>query len=208
MAINLNKISLDKTSASAKIDLTKTAEVKVTLRWNKSGGQPKGFFASLLGGGDKEIDLDLGACVELASGEKFLMDPLQSSFQAGNKGSLTAPPYILHSGDDRAGGGGEVIRIGGLSSSRIRQIWVYAFIYEGVARWSETDAVVIIEAPGQPTVEIPLGQQSSNQTFCALGHLAFAAGSLEAKRLVTFHGGHAECDTKYGWGFRWRSGSK
>jgi len=209
MAINTNKITLEKTSGPAKINLNKQGEIKVTLRWNKTpGGRSKGFWSNLLGSGEKEIDLDLGACVEISDGQKFLLDPLQQSFQRGNRGSLTSPPYLVHSGDDRAGGGGEVIRISGTSSSQVRQIWLYAFIYEGVARWSETDAVVLIEAPGQPTVEIPMGQQSSNQNFCALGHLVFTAGSLEVTRLVTFHGGHSDCDDTYRWGFRWRGGSK
>lgn len=209
MTINISKITLEKTSDPAKIDLNKSGEIKVTLRWNKtSGGQKKSFWSSLIGGGESEIDLDLGACVETTDGEKFLVDPLQQSFQRGNRGSLSSPPYLIHSGDDRAGGGGEVIRISAASASRVRQIWLYAFIYEGAARWSATDAVVLIEVPGQPPVEIPMGQQSSTHNFCALGHLAFSADSLVVKRLVTFHGSHSECDSTYQWGFRWREGSK
>jgi tellurite resistance protein TerA len=209
MAINLGKITLEKTHESTRINLTKGGDIKVSLRWNRSPVQPKkGLFASLFGSGSGEIDLDLGVCVETTEGVKYLLDPLQGGFQRGDRGSLTSAPYVLHSGDDRAGGGGEVLLVSGSSSTSIRQIWVYTFIYEGVARWGETDAVVTIEAPGQAAIEIPMGRQTSSDTFCALAHLTFQSGSLDIKRLVTFHDGHLSCDQKYGWGFTWERGSK
>lgn len=209
MSINLGKITLEKPQQSTRISLTKGGDIKVSLRWNKSPVQPKkGLFASLFSSGSGEIDLDLGVCVETTDGVKRLLDPLQSGFQRGDRGSLASAPYVLHSGDDRAGGGGEVLLVSGSSFTSIRQIWVYTFIYEGVARWMETDAVVTIEAPGQATIEIPMGRQTSGEMFCALAHLTFQSGTLDIQRLVTFHGDHESCDRQYGWGFRWSAGSK
>lgn len=213
MTLNLNKIRLEKPQETAKISLSKGGgDARIILRWNKHPGGKQtggGFLSRIFGGGaNEEIDLDLGVCVELANGSKLILDPLQGYFQEGFHGSLSSEPYVLHSGDDRSGGGGEVLTISGSNSALVRQLWVYTFIYSGVARWMETDAAVEIQVPGQQPIEIPMGQQSSKETFCALAHIVLNDRELIVQRLISFHNSHESCDRRYGWGFNYTQGTK
>lgn len=83
------------------------------------------------------------------------------------------------------------------------------FIYEGVAKWSETNAVVKVKVPGYEDIVVEMGQQFSNKKFCAIAELNFGGdNSITVKKLVTFHDGHRDCDMQYGWGFNYSPGSK
>ncbi len=55
----------------------------------------------------------------------------------------------------------------------IKRIIVYTFIYEGVAKWSETNAVVKVKVPGSDDVIVEMGQQYSAKKFCAIAQLDF-----------------------------------
>lgn len=91
------------------------------------------------------------------------------------QGCYDQTPYIWHQGDDRGGGtsSGETILVNPNGASLIKRIVVYTFIYEGVAKWSETNAVVKIKVPGSEDVVVEMGQQSSNKRFCAIAQLDF-----------------------------------
>ena len=117
-------------------------EIKINLDWSK-GGVFKQMFGSA-------IDLDLGCFYELRDGKKMLIDGLQFSLAGGGsrdkqtrQGCYTHSPYIWHQGDDRGGSSesGETILVNPAGASNIKRIIVYTFIYEGVAEWSETNAV-------------------------------------------------------------------
>lgn len=208
-------IRLEKTGDTHRINLEKspraiTEEIIVNLDWSKGG-----FFKKLFGGA---IDLDLGCFYELRDGTKKVIDGLQFSHGRGGakdkvtrQGCYTQKPFIWHQGDDRGGGAssGETIMINPQGINDIKRIIVYTFIYEGVAKWSETNAVVKVKVPGQEEVVVEMGQQFSNSKFCAIAQLDFGGdNSITVKKLVTFHGGHADCDRHYGWGFNWSPGSK
>lgn len=93
--------------------------------------------------------------------------------------------------------------------NEIKRIIVYTFIYEGVAKWSETNAIIKIKVPGYEDVVVEMGQQFSNKKFCAIAELNFGSdNSITVKKLVTFHDGHSGCDKQYGWGFNYSPGSK
>lgn len=209
-------VVLDKSGAKARISLDKkqavVGDIRINLRWSSAAPERKrGFFAALFGGADavRDIDLDLGVFVEAADGSKAILDPLQSPFQSGNRGSLTAYPWLLHSGDDRSGGGGEVVQVSGANIGKIRRIIVYTFIYEGAPAWRNTDARVTIDAPGCEPVDVRMGDQSDSRSFCALAALSIQNGEhIQVERLMTFHKGHQDCDREYAWGFRWTAGSK
>ena len=206
---SLAKITLDKPQATARLNLSKgLSDLKVKLQWNSQPAQKKGFFASFLG--TPSIDLDLGIFVELANGSKSIIDPLQFAHDNSRKGSLAAAPFVLHSGDDRSGGGGETILVSGTHIGKIQRLIVYTFIYQGAAQWRATDAHVHIEVPGQSPIDIVMGDQTDSRTMCALASIEVGGGgtTLDVKRLMTFHNGHADCDGKYGWGFEWQDGSK
>jgi tellurite resistance protein TerA len=220
MSINLNKINLEKKGSSYKIDLQKndlsTQEIIINLNWNKGTPQKKGFFASLFSK-DEGIDLDLGCYYKLKDGTMMVIDGLQFSQSGGPKnqvtrqGCYTQSPWIWHSGDDRTGSQsseGENILINPKGLSDIARITVYCFIYEGVINWNETDAIATIKVPNNPSIEVRMGEVGSSNTFCALADILIDKNSITVERLVSFHGGHADCDKAYNWGLKWQAGSK
>ena len=209
-------IILEKGGDSHRINLEKpsgkplTGEIIINLDWNKGG-----FFKNLFG---NAVDLDLGCFYELRDGKKMLIDGLQFSHgRGGNRhhqtrqGCYDNAPYIWHQGDDRGGGSssGETILVNPNDVSQIKRIIVYTFIYEGVAKWSETNAVVTVKVPGCDDVVVEMGQKYSNKKFCAIAQLDFGTdSSITVKKLVTFHNSHSDCDRVYGWGFNYSPGSK
>jgi len=208
-------IILDKTGDQYRINLEKgntsfQGEIKINLNWSKGG-----FFKQMLGGA---VDLDLGCFYELHNGKKQLIDGLQFAHGQGGlrnqqtrQGSYDFEPFIWHKGDDRGGStkSGETILINPAHINDIKRIIVYTFIYEGVVRWSETNAVIEVSVPGNEDVIVAMGEQVSSEKFCAIAELTFGGdNSISVKKLVTFHGGHESCDKVYGWGFQYRAGSK
>lgn len=85
---------------------------------------------------------------------------------------------------------------------------IYAFIYEGVPDWKETDGVVTIYIPGQPDIEVRLNEEGGHEGTCAIALLENVNGAVKVSRRVDFHRGQAVMDKAYGWGMRWSSGSK
>lgn len=209
-------IILEKGGDTHRINLEKprgrplTGEIVINLDWNKGG-----FLKNLFG---NAVDLDLGCFYEMRDGKKMLIDGLQFSHgRGGNRHQVTRQgcydkaPYIWHQGDDRGGGSlsGETILVNPNGANQIKRIVVYTFIYEGVAKWSETNAVVKVKVPGCEDVVVEMGNQSSNKRFCAIAQLDFGTdNSITVKKLVTFHDGHSDCDKLYGWGFNYSPGSK
>jgi tellurite resistance protein TerA len=214
MATILNKITLEKQGDSHKIDLSKhgdnaSKEIVINLNWT----QKKGFWAALT---QSAIDLDLGVWYELQNGNKSCIDGLQFAHNQGGarnkvtkQGCYTQAPWIWHSGDDRSGAGdGENILINPQGLSDLKRITVYTFIYEGAAKWAETNAVVTVKVSGNPDIVVEMGKQYSSEKFCAIAEILFDSNSMTVKKLVTFHNGHGECDKRYGWGMKWHAGSK
>jgi len=179
-------------------------EIIVNLNWSK--GQPKkGLLSFLTGGGPKGIDLDLGCLFELTTGQKGAVQPLGKSF-----GSFTQPPYIFHCGDDRTGAmsQGENLKINGNMVSAIKRIIVFTYIYEGIAKWSQTDGIVTIIQAGAPDIIIKLNEHRDGIFMCALALFENTGNSFHVKRLVEYFPGHRELDRAYNWGLRWVEGSK
>ena len=191
-------IILEKNGDQHRINLEKTPniskEIVINLDWSKGG-----FFKNLFG---RAIDLDLGQFSHGRGGDRH---------HVTRQGCYDHSPYIWHQGDDRGGGAssGETILVNPQGINEIKRIIVYTFIYEGVAKWSETNAVVKVQVPGKQDVVVKMGQQSSNKKFCAIAELDFGGdNSITVKRLLTFHDGHSDCDKMYGWGFNYQPGSK
>ncbi len=218
----LSKVTLQNKGDSHTIQLKQKGagdEITINLNWNP-GDKPKksGFFGALLGSGGSGIDLDLGCFVECANGTKIVIDGLQFSNSHGprnrvtKQGCYTESPWVWHMGDDRSGGemsAGEFILINPLGYSDIRRLTIYAYIYEGVSQWGQTDAVIAIKVPGNPEIVVEMGQQSSPKTFCAIAGLDFVGDNqVRVTRYVTFHNDHSDCDRTYNWGMRWQAGKK
>jgi tellurite resistance protein TerA len=199
--VNLSKVSLTKQSSSVSLKKNdgKFGKIRINLNWNqkKSGG----FF----GMGKTGIDLDIGAFVELTDGTRTVIQAL-----GGNFGTYDRAPFLKLLGDDRTGSvsDGEWIEINGDSWSSIRRVLVFAFIYEGVANWQETDGVVRVLVPNQPEVEVRMNEYGSRDTMCGVAGLLNDNGQIRIDREVSFFPSHKELDEAYGWGFRWKAGSK
>lgn len=201
--ISLSKVTLDKSRSS--ISLEKTAagfgEIKVNLNWNQGGS---GLFGGLLGKRNA-IDLDLGCLFEMQDGYKGAVQALGKRF-----GDLREEPYIQLMGDDRTGSvaGGEWLHINGKQWAEIKRILVFAFIYDGAPNWKATDGVVTIFVPGQPEIEVRMNEEGGRFGMCAIALLENVNGAVKVSRRVDFHEGHEEMDRAYGWGMRWKAGSK
>ena len=184
-------------------------------------------------------DLDLGCFYELNDGTKMVIDGIQFSQGRGGprnvqtlQGCYTQSPYIWHMGDDTSGSqmsDGEFILINPDGYSHIKRMTIYAFIYEGVANWSQTDAKIIVKVPGNPEIVVDMSKEAqagtqensgffsklmgggggSGGNFCAIAGLDFIGQeSIRVTKHVTFHGGHDACDNAYNWGMQWTAGSK
>jgi len=220
MAINLEKITLEKQGDTHTINLTKggsisSKEIVINLNWSQ-GNEKKGLLASFFG--PKPIDLDLGCFYQLNDGQKTVIDGLQFAQNQGGpkdrltrQGRYTGIPWIWHTGDDRgtAAGSGENILVNPAGIHDLKRIIIYTFIYEGAAKWAETNAVVTLKVANNPDVVVEMGKQYSSQKFCAIAEILFDTNNnITVKKLVTFHDGHGECDKAYKWGMSWQAGSK
>ncbi len=211
-SINLSKITLTKNQSS--INLTKRddfGKISVNLNWNQrpdtsKQAPKKGLLGDLFkqhkAGG---IDLDVGAMVYLKNGEKTLIQALGNRF-----GSLTSAPYVYLRADDRTGqaSDGEWLDINGQQWSQIEEVFIFAFIYEGVPNWAQTDGVVTIHVPGQPPIETRLTEGAGNSPMCAIARLVNQNGSINVERINQYFKGHQEMDKAFNWGFSWKRGSK
>ncbi|WP_312176011.1 TerD family protein [Pseudescherichia sp.] len=202
-----NKISLSKVSLTKEkpaISLTKRdnfGEIRINLNWQR--GNSKTGLAGMFG--SKGIDLDLGAFVELQDGYKSVIQALGNAF-----GNYRDEPYVQLQGDDRTGevSDGEWLHINGREWKHIREVLIYAFIYEGVPSWDKTDGVVTIHIPDQPPIETRLTEGENRRTLCAIARLVNENGAIKVERINQYFKGQNDMDRAFGWGFRWSAGSK
>ncbi|MBC7738173.1 MAG: TerD family protein [Candidatus Saccharibacteria bacterium] len=200
--VNLSKVSLTKTES--KISLKKSdgkfGKIRINLNWNQ-----KKRKSGLFGLGSSAIDLDVGAFIEDNHGKVTAVQALGNTF-----GDYYAFPFVKLTGDDRTGAvsGGEWIEINGDHWFELRRVLIYAFIYEGVPNWAETDGMVRIYVPGQPEIEVSMNEFGSQQGMCAVAMLENVNGEIRVSRELTFHAGHPAMDEAHGWGMRWKAGRK
>lgn len=181
-----------------------TGEVVINLNWNTGQQKGGGFFKKLFAAGP--IDLDLGCFFELINGEaRGAIQPLGNQF-----GSFNNPPWVFHLGDDRSGAAseGENIKVNLEYWKYMKRLLVYAYIYEGVPQWAKTDAVVTVKVPGNPVLEVPLGETNDSRSLVGICMIENQNGAMKVTKLVSFHPSQKELDEAYGWGMRWVAGSK
>ena len=178
--------------------------MRVNLSWNaRPEGSGGGGFFKKLTGGNRGIDLDLGALFELRDGTKGVVQALGGAF-----GALDRPPYVLLDGDDRSGGGGENLTINLDQLAEIRRVLVFAFIYDGVPAWDKADGVVTLFPQGGAPLEIRLDEHCGSR-MCALALLENTGGTLQVRREVRYiDGAQDKLDQAYGWGMDWTPGRK
>lgn len=224
--ISLSKITLEKRGDKVSLDKRAGAgygRIRVNLNWNQSGNAsanmgadkapPTGLMGKLFGKQERKasgIDLDIGCLFEMSNGSKSAVQALGNSW-----GAFDRAPYIHLEADDRTGtvSSGENLYLNGAHFDQLRRVLIYAFIYEGVPNWAATDAVVTIEIPGQPPVEVKL-DNGTNLSMCAIAMLENQGGTLQVTKLVEYFGGqgritaHQQMDERYGFGLNWSAGRK
>lgn len=222
--VSLSKVTLEK--RGDKVSLQKRdgegfGRIQVNLNWNRgmaagtTGAPPTrpGFLGRLMGGATAApagIDLDLGCLYELQDGSTGLVQALGNAW-----GAFERRPFIHLPSDDRTGASadGENLFINGASFDQIKRVLIFTFIYEGVADWAATDAVVTINAAGQAPVEVRL-DQGGGQRMCAIALLENRGGNAQVTKLIDYFAqagnlsAHELMDRKYRFGLRWSTGRK
>lgn len=207
MAINLNKVTLDK--ATPTISLAKSGDgqgtMRVNLNWTAGAPASGGFFAKLKAAAAPAIDLDLGAMYELADGSVGVVQALGNSF-----GSLNQAPFIHLDGDDRSGGSaGENLHINLADITKFRRILIFAYIYEGAPNWSAANGSVTLFPTSGPQVEVQLDSADNQATSCAIAMLQSNGRELTVTREVRYiRGSQQAIDNTYGFGMNWTPGRK
>ncbi len=196
--VSLSKVSLEKKGQTVSLEKRGTSfgEIVINLNWTRG---KKGFF----GGG--AVDLDLGCLLEMATGQKSVVQALGRMF-----GSYHQPPFIALDGDDRTGdvSQGETMRINGAYWNEIARVAVFANIYDGVPNWQQTDAVVTVTMPDQPPIEVRMTEGRNDKRLCGIVLLENDRGTLKVTRIVDYYRDQSELDRAHGWGLRWVAGSK
>lgn len=205
-AVNLRKITLDKQRSSITLDKQQNlGDIRINLNWNRNNpAQATGGLLGNLFNKNKNVDLDLGAFIALQNGDKTCIQAL-----GGNFGDLQRPPYAKLRADDRTGqfAEGEWLDINGRAWANIREILVYAFIYEGAPNWDGTDGIATLYVEGRE-IETRLTEGERNRGMCAVARLINDNGGIRVERLNRYFTGHKDMDNAYGWGFRWTAGRK
>ncbi|MEG3835187.1 phospholipase D-like domain-containing protein [Microcoleus sp. AT8-B1] len=173
-------------------------EIIVQLNWSQGTGED---------GSKTAIDLDLGCLYELKDRQKGCIQALGESF-----GDFSKTPYIDLGEDDRKGDKGETLRINGDKVAEFKRILVYAWIYQGIAKWSDATGVVKIKLPGviyQADIEVKLENPSDGITRCAIALFQNVDDkTFKVTKIEKYFRGHSEMDKDFKWDLNWVDGSK
>jgi tellurite resistance protein TerA len=199
--VSLGKVTLTKAAPSVSLSKAQGArgQMRINLNWTQRPG--RGFF-----GKRQAVDLDLGCLWETADGRKGVVQALGNAF-----GDLRRPPYVLLDGDDRSGtnAGGENLLVDLDHLDELKRVLVFAYIYDGAPNWAAADGVVKLYAQNGNEFTVHLDDHGQDTRFCAIAMLTSRAGELHVQREVRYlRGDQEDLDRAYGWGLRWRAGSK
>ena len=207
-SVSLSKITLEKRGEKKLLSLEKKEgqRIRINLNWDSKGPdqQPKkGFFSSLLGGGgDGDVDLDLGCMFEMKDGHKGVIQPLGGYF-----GSQSEEPFILLDKDDRSGSSSDGENMAIFRPELVKKVLIFAFIYEGTARFSDVNGRLTINT-GLEEITIRLDNPESGKKFCAVALFEDQGKGLELSKQEIYFDNHKPCDEHYGFGFNWKAGRK
>lgn len=202
--INLNKITLEKKQSISLIKTAKTfEEININLNWSRGTSNGRGFFGKIMA--SKAIDLDLGCLYVLKNGKKSVIQALGKKF-----GHLNKAPYIKLLGDDRTGDvtSGETMLINGKFFDEIQRIVIFAYIYDGVPNWNETNGVVTLTTPNQPPLEVHMTEGRNNRTMCGIAFIDNDNGQMKISRFVEYFKDHEDLANSVGIHLRWVAASK
>lgn len=199
--ISLSKITLEKKGESTKIDLTKREgnannEIHINLNWNQVA-KKSGFFRKA-----ETIDLDLGCMYELKDGYKGVIQALGDSF-----GSRYNDPYIFLDKDDRSGSSTDGENLYIAKPELLKKAAIFCFIYEGKSDFLEAGAYMKIKGLNQE-ITVNLDSPRPHLTFCIGILIENINGLIKIQKIDEYVKGHKDCDTMFGFNFKWVAGSK
>lgn len=205
--VNLGKVTLDKKGEQRTISLDKGAQIQTihaNLNWNAPAAPAKkGFFASLLGGGASQPDLDLGCMYRLKNGELGVIQPL-----GGNFGAKAAGPFIFLDKDDRSGAAADGENLYFYRPQDVDLAVVFAMIYDGASDFSVVGGrLTLRDAAGGETL-INLTSPEQGAGFCVVASIRAAGDGVVVTKEERYFDGHPEADKAFGFGFQWEAGSK
>jgi len=174
-------------------------EIIVQLNWSQG---------TRADGSKTAIDLDLGCLYELKNPQKAAIQALDKRF-----GNFSTTPYIHLGEDDRKGDKGETLRINGDKIAEFKRILVYAYIYKGIAKWSEANGVVVkIKLPdviAQPDIEVKLDDRRDGINVRAIALFENVDDkTFTVSKKENYYTDQREMDEAFNWGIQWTSGSK
>jgi len=173
-------------------------EIIVQLNWSQ-GTRPDGSKTA--------IDLDLGCLYELKNGEKNSIQAIDKFF-----GDFSTTPYIHLGEDERKGDKGETLRINNDKVAEFNRILVYAWIYEGIAKWSDAHGVVkikLLQVINQPDIEVKLDDHRDGINVCAIALFENVDNkTFTVSKKENYYTDQREMDEAFNWGIQWTSGSK
>ncbi|GFK95299.1 General stress protein 16U [Fundidesulfovibrio magnetotacticus] len=195
------KVVLEKRGDRRTVSLEKPGSpqpIRVNLNWTR-----KAVKRGIFGAKAKEADLDLGCMVEMQDGWTDVIQALGDSF-----GSVSDTPYIRLDKDDRSGASDDGENLVIMRPDLIKRVLVFAFIYEGTARFSDVEArVSVTDALGNQTV-VGLDNPAFSDMFCAVCLIENTGGSIGIVKEERYFKGHKQADKHYRFGFTWTTGSK
>ena len=190
------RVLLDKRGESRSLSLLKTGKASTpgALRFNLNWAQPRS---------GRGVDLDLGCFVEMQDGDKMVIQPLGGRF-----GSVRQWPWILLDQDDRSGrhGAGETLTIH--RPDLIRRVLVFAMIYEGTDDFRSVKAELTMDDPTGGQTVVRLGSPDARRGWCAIAMVSGNGLDVKITKEERYFAHHEEADRHYGYGFRWRAGTK
>ena len=126
-------------------------------------------------------------------------------------GNFAGYPYLALSGDEKTGnaeGFDEYLAVNAKHWAKIKRILVYAYIYEGAARWSDITPQIIVDVPGENDLVARLGAHNDALDLCAIAELENVRGGIKLTNRSEYFPGHEEMDRAFGFGLEWSEGSK
>jgi tellurite resistance protein TerA len=182
-------------------------EIYVGCAWNVQKRKDNSFIGKMLGRTiEDHVDIDIGCLYELQNGERGALQALGAA-----DGSLTGPPYIRLSHDERSGaadGDDEFMRINGTAWKDIKRIVVYVYIYQGAVNWARVRPQIRLLIPGQQQLAIKPKAHLNDLGVCALALCENVRNGFKLTNLTEYFPGQAELDRAYGFGLEWDDGKK
>jgi tellurite resistance protein TerA len=203
-SVSLSKVTL--TKAAPSVSLNKHGGVRGMLRVNLNwDARPPahGLFKKT-----QQLDLDLGCLYEFADGTKGVVQALGNAFTASDG---SGRQLLRLDGDDRSGrvSTGENLFVDLTEPSLIKQILVFALIYEGAANWAAAKGVATLTPAGAAPIEVLLDDPRDGARICAIALITNQHGEVVIRREVNYiNGAQRALDEAYGWGMNWTRGRK